>query len=293
MPIDAAALSEVDAECSTWQQGDAFVGDGLTFVHIADLARPLTENASSEAEAGFETSQSLAPIGTSIPGLVIISQTCDLIRSAADRSYAQVAALRSVEKSVLKEVQLGFRPRFSLIPGLEADALVADLDAIMTVEKSVLTGIAKEFFVRGLTNDTEVREFAECVSRRFSRFAFPDEFAEAVDPLKAHIKAKHNKQSDDGDMLRTIREIRVVAAPKWDAANPSVEFLFVLNPGTYSSEKLDEGVGRLIGKFKATGRFRNPTFRIVTSTELSAATYIASDRLDLDNLSRPRPALGA
>jgi hypothetical protein len=68
MPIDAAAVSEVDAECSTWQQGDAFVGEGLTFVPVADLTKPLTENASLEAEAGFETSQSLAPIGTQFRG---------------------------------------------------------------------------------------------------------------------------------------------------------------------------------------------------------------------------------
>ena len=145
MPIDAAAVSEVDIECSTWQQGDAFVGKGLTFVHVADLAKPLTDNASLEAAAGFEIGQSLAAIGTPIPGLVIISQTCDLIRSAADRSYVQVAALRKVEKSVLKEVQRGFRPRLSFIPGLEANALVADLNAIMTVEKSVLQELPRSF----------------------------------------------------------------------------------------------------------------------------------------------------
>jgi hypothetical protein len=152
-----------------------------------------------------------------------------------------------------------------------------------------LTGIAKELFVRGLTNDAQVREFAECISRRFSRFAFPDDFAAAVDPLQAYIKAKHNKQSDDGDMLRVIREIRVVATPSWDATSPNIEFLFVLNPGAYSSQKLHEGIGRLVEKFKATGRFRDPTFRIVTLTELSAVAYITSDRLDLDNLSRSRP----
>ena len=289
MPIDAAAISEVDAECSTWRQGDAFVGEGLTFVHVADLAKPLTGNASLEAEAGFETDQSLASIATKIPGVVVISQTCDLIRSAADRSYAQIAALRTVEKSFLKEVQRGFRPRFAFIPGLEAYSLVADLDAIMTVEKSVLTGIAKEYFVRGLSDDTQVRDFAECISRRFSRFAFPDDFAAAVGPLQAYIRAKHNKQSDDGHMLRAIREIRVAATPAWDATNPRIEFLFVCNPGVYLSEKLDAAAGRLVEKFQATGCFRDPSFRIVTLAELSAAAYIASDRLDLDNLSRSLP----
>jgi hypothetical protein len=139
--------------------------------------------------------------------------------------------------------------------------------------------------VRGLTDDAQLRDFAECLVRRFTRFAFPNEFVRAISNIQMHIKTKHKKETDEGDALRSMREIRVSATPGWDSSNPHIEFLFVRGDSGPSEDKVRETVTKLMRKFQATGQFREPTFRIVTLEEMSAAAYLASDRLDLDYLS--------
>jgi hypothetical protein len=249
MSIDAIAISEVDEKCLSWQQGDAFFGETLSFVHVADLSKPLTENAELEARAGYNPKESLTSIGTKVPGLVIISQTCDLIRSACDRPYVQVAALQTANEVLLRQVRRNMRPSLAFVPALEKSLLVANLDAIMTIEKSVLTGFSKDAFVRGLNDDAQIRDFAECISRRFTRFAFPDNFVAAVEPIQAYVKAKHDKQNDEGRMLRAVREIRVIATPAWDASNPNIEFLFVRRDEEPDTEKFYSGVASLVQNF--------------------------------------------
>ncbi len=66
------------------------------------------------------------------------------------------------------------------MPGLADRNLVADLDLLMTVEKAVLVGVPAKTIIRGLRTDEEIRVFAESLSRRFARCAFPDDFVAAI-----------------------------------------------------------------------------------------------------------------
>jgi hypothetical protein len=283
MPTDDA--NEIDAVLSAFQQGDAFVGDFLSFLHVADLSRPLSPTAAAEASQSSADDKGLASIGTQVPGFVLISQTCDVVKPCTNWNFVQVAALRKVDPDFFKSVKGGFRPSYVFVPGLENECLVGDLDLLMTIEKSVLAGFPKESFIRGLTNDTNIRAFAESVARRFSRFAFPEDFVTAVRPIQERLKDKHGRNSPEGEIYRSLREIRVVATPSWDASQPSVEFLFVKTSDGPVSDEMDEALSTLMTKFLATGKFGSAEYRIVSLAAMSAAIYVASDPLDLDHLS--------
>lgn len=173
MPATGGDQSEIDAALQNWQQGDAIVGSALSFLHIADLSRPLSDVAREEAAQGFDAEDSLTTIGTSVAGLVVISQTCDVVKPCDKLAYVQMAALVRVDADLAREVQACLRPQKAHLPGVFDQGLVVDLEKIMTIEKSVLLALPTEHRVRGLRNNAEVRSFAGCLSRKFSRFAFP------------------------------------------------------------------------------------------------------------------------
>ena len=285
MPMDDTDFAAVDAAVGAWQQGDVFLGSIVSFVHVADLSRPLSESALTEAVAGFDVGNSLTSVGSPVAGLVVISQTCDVVRSCRERPFIQVAALRQVDDNFAKQVHGGFRPRFAFVPVLTDPPLVADLDQLMTVEKSVLIALPPETRVRGVRNDAEVRAFAECLSRRFARFAFPDDFVAAVRQLQERIKNKYDRDTPEGRAYRSLREIRVSAQPSWNAENPQIEFLFVLGHPNELDQGVDREIGDLMDRFIPTGVFQEPRHRIVALQDMSAALYISTDRLDLDHLS--------
>ena len=75
------------------------------------------------------------------------------------------------------------------------------VDRIMTVEKAV---VARWTQVAGCETDKEVREFARAIGRKFSRFAFPDDFASAIGPLQEHLSTAHRKNTSEGAHLTRI-----------------------------------------------------------------------------------------
>ena len=286
MPILPSDIAAIDDAAKNWRQGDAFVDGGLDFVHVADLNRPLTAPSAEMADAGFPTDENLTVIDSEGIGYVIVSQTCDVVRSCEIRPMLQVAALTTVDEETLDQVRHGFLVSLVYIPALADRCLVADLDRLMTIEKSVLAAMPENSFVHGVTTDRDCRAFAESVARRFARFAFPDDFVEAVGPIQKRIKEKHSRQSPEGQCYRTVREIRVAAAPSWEDPSPNIEFLFIVDEIAMGREEFDDIVASLIARFKATGVFAEPSYRIISLENLSAAAYCASERLDLDYLSR-------
>jgi hypothetical protein len=293
MAIEDADFEAVDSALGTWQQGDVFLGSAISFVHVADLARPLSEPSKAEASLGFEKDNSLTSIGSPVPGFVVVSQTCDIVSSSKERPFVQLAALCEVDETFAKEVHGCHRPGFAFIPALSDRRLIADLDLLMTVEKNVLMALPQSDVIRGVRDDVEARAFAECLSRRFARFAFPDDFVEAVGPMQDRIKKKHDKDSTEGKTYGALREIRVSALPAWNDAAPKIEFIFVLNAAGESDHGMETIVADLVGRFRPTGVFREPTFRIVALREISAALYVATDRLDLSHLSKRSLQAGA
>jgi hypothetical protein len=179
---------------------------------------PLTEAAAVAAQARVGLAE------TAVRGFVVVSQTCDIVRSCRERPYIEVAPLVEVKASDLPMIERGRRPRYVGAPGLRNHALVGDLDRVMTVEKAV---VATWDHLAGCFTDWETRDFARALARKRTRFAFPDDFTALASKLQSRLQDKHDKQSDEGEALRALREIRVRAAPSWDDDPVDILFWFI------------------------------------------------------------------
>jgi len=270
-------LDDLDLALSQWRQGDCVVGEQW-FLHRFSPARPLTPAAVSVAAEGvdiFETPEA---------GLVVLSQTCDIVRSWRERPFIVVAPLVKVDAFTLREVARGYRPRYASVPGVAAQELVADLDRSMTVEKAV---IAAQACIRGCPTEEDTVQFAQALARSRARFAFPDDFSELVDGLRRRLVEKHNRKTAEGEALRNLREIRVAAAPSWGAKVVDLVFTFIRNdedPGLGGAAR-HEFLEKWLALVPPRGRYRSVEGLVIALGDLSAREYLAGARLDLDHVT--------
>jgi hypothetical protein len=264
---------KIDLALRDWRQGDIALGPKW-LTYIADGDAPLTEHA--ESEKGLHAVTVEAP-----EGVVVVTQTCDIVRPCTARPLVSVAALKRVDADLASEVARGLRPQYVSIA--TQPTLVADLDLVTTVEKSVVASWER---TPGWTRENDLRWFAEALARKDSRFAFPDDFARAIKKLQARIRDKHNRDSEEGAALRALREIRVTATPAWGAENVEVFLAFVRHDTPEAARfRWDDHLERWLGLCEAYGVIRGIEGRVSTLDGLNAREYVESDRLDLDHLS--------
>ena len=91
----------------------------------------------------------LSSIISRMDQLVIISQTCDIMRDCRQLPFLSLAPVVKLTEPIAGEARKGHRPRFIPIPGL-GDECFANLDNVITAEKSVLLGLKPK---RGLPDD--------------------------------------------------------------------------------------------------------------------------------------------
>lgn len=278
-PGDPAA-GAVDAALAEWRQGDCVLGEHW-FVARHDVTHPLSSAAKAAAAEGAELGE------TQVPGLVVVSQTCDIVRSCDERPYVEVCPLVEVDDAVLGEVARARRPALAYVPAFHAQRLVADLDRIMTLEKPV---VAKWTRIAGHTSDAEARAFAHALSRKRVRFAFPDDFTLFARKLQARLSDKHDKNTDEGWGLRALREIRVQASPQWDADSVELFFWFVRNDdqADFEGKSWATLLAAWLELVPQSGRFSSVEGQVASLEEMTGADYVGSDPLDLDSLSLKR-----
>jgi len=226
-------------------------------------------------------------IVSEVEGLVVVTQTCDVVRTCAERPFLEVSPLLKVPETVAQEVSRGRRPRFAHVPATAGRRLVADLDRTMTVEKSVA---AKWRRTPGWSTDHEARAFVQALGRKRTRFAFPDDFVELVGGLRERILGKHDKMSEEGQALRDLREIRVQAFPSWEAKTVALMFLFIRDADTTRPPivRWDAYLADWLDSVPPRGRFSDVEGAVTTLEDLRAQDYVDSDPLDLDYLSPPK-----
>jgi len=267
----------VDAALCDWQQGDCVLGEH-GFVFRLDPRRPLSEAAIEAAAAGGDLAE------TVVCGLVVLTQTCDVIRTCRERAFLEVAPLVEVSEQEMHPIARGRRPQYAYLPGIAPRRLVADLDRVMTIEKAVVLGWQR---MVGCHHDDHARALTRALVRKRARPAFPDDFVAATRKLQQRLQAKHNKGSGEGRALQALREIRVRAAPSWQAAQVDVLFWFIREEdqsdfeGTGWASYLDQWLALVVrgGRFNVHGQ-------VATLEDLTAKDYVESDSLDLDHLSR-------
>lgn len=178
-------LQEVDATLEEWCQGDCVLGE-YWFVHRFNPQRPLTLDSADVAHQETDLAES------EVKGFVVVTQTCDIVRSCADRRFIEVVPLLEVDEQILSEIQRSRRPQFAYIPGVAELNLVADLDRVMTVEKAVVAEWERN---PGCRNDEEIRTLGQALARKRARFAFPNDFTGFAQKLQKRLRDKHNKSN--------------------------------------------------------------------------------------------------
>ena len=279
----------VDGALLYWRQGDAVLEEVPFFLHLADIRRPLTP-ASRALAAEEVPADGLAGVATGLLGIVVVSQTCDIVRPCGTRPFIEVCALAEVNEQELEDVRRLRRPSYAFLPGLSHLRLVADLDMTMTAEESVLAALRR---VEGCRTDAGRRAFADALARKRARFAFPDDFVSAMKKVKQRLKERHGRETTEGATARALMEIRVLAVPDWDAADVALTFLFILaDDGPPPTSRDEAQISDWMGRFDGSGRFKldsDTPWRVCFLEDLDAAAYTASDRVDLDDLSSRAP----
>ena len=265
----------INSALSNWSQGDCKIGD-CWFVTQFDPHRPLQKSDYRDVkdESGLTKS--------SVIGLVVVTQTCDIVRSCADRPYLEVSPLVEVNAEKLEQIRRLERPNYAYLAGVADRNLVADLDRVMTVEKSVVLEWER---IQGCISDADTRSLGEALARKRSRFAFPDDFTKLVSKLTEKIKKKHDKDSPEGLALQALREIRVRAAPSWDAPEVEIFFWFIRAEKNNISEQ-NKLLNSWLESLPTTERFVSVDGLSVSLEDMTAQDYVESDRLDLDRLSK-------
>ena len=102
-------------------------------------------------------------------GVVIISQTCDVVRSHRERRTIQAAKLVRLKGDTQREAADGRRPRFVAVPNAGVNRF-ADLEVIGTIDKQVLVALSRE---PGVVGDDQVRKFAAAGRAQLLSFSLP------------------------------------------------------------------------------------------------------------------------
>jgi hypothetical protein len=268
---------QIDAALGDWQQGDLALSEAW-FVHLGDPTVPLSEAAAETDGQGVQA------LTSEVAGLIVVTQTCDIVRSCTARPYVEVAPLVQVSEEAFGHVLRGRRPGHATLPILRSGCLVADLDRVMTVEKSIVATWER---TPGCSDDTDRHIFAQALARKRSRFAFPDDFATFARKLQGRLTAKHEKNTDEGRGLRALREIRVHAAPSWEALQIRIFFWFVRDDADvrFEGKSWADLLKEWLKLVPPAGRFETIDGLVVTLQDMNAEEYVDSDPLDLDHLS--------
>lgn len=288
MTVRDEQAKTVDEKLRHWRQGDVSLGPGLEFMHLADLSRPHSQ--ASMAAAAERTDEApvdgAAPVLEEVEGFVMLSQTCDIVRLCIERPFVEIAPLVRLDDEIVEQARRLKRPSLAYIPAIARKGLVADLDRIMTVEKAVVAAWTR---IMGWSTDAEGREFARTIARKRSRFAFPDDFIRAADQFRRRLTNKHGRQSGEGEFLRALREIRVRAAPSWNADDVKLTIWFIKyrEAGDSASDWSDQ-VDRWVGLVDQSGRFCVESAVACSLEDITAHDYVESEVLDFDSLSVDR-----
>lgn len=274
---DAEHHPQIDEALRSWRQGDCVIGEQW-FAHRVDHEQPLTEEAREAIRAGVDLAESMEL------GFMVLTQTCDIVKKSHMRPYIEVCPLIEVDESKMDAIKKGKHPNRAYVTAMASQCLVADLDRVMTVEKAV---VARWERVQGCHSPEDERRLAFALGRKRTRGAFPDEFNRLVEPLKERMKDKHNKNSEEGQAIRALREIRVKAEPHWDAERVEVCFWFIREDSEHELEA--NAWGRLseswMGRVSTNDRYVEFTSLTVFLEDMTARDYVESDLLDLDNLT--------
>lgn len=268
-----AEASDVEDEdpLSLWRQGDfALDVGGFLFA------------GSPEGNSAFEAEEH----SEDIVGLVVISQSCDIIRRTGGRHYVAVCPLIKVDEEVLSAVKKGRRPYLTDVENAD-ERVFADLRRIMSVDKEVVSTWNRK---EGFCSESGRVRFAAALERKFGQFAFPDEFNQAMKGLRGRIWSRHNKpESQPGKVYRSLAQIRFRCEPDWSAEKRTISVLAIMRERqdreverSDINEELEEELRKI--QWPEGYEWNTPEFILGTAKDFTAEDVIMSHRGDFDFL---------
>ncbi len=167
-------------------------------------------------------------------GVVIVSQTCDLVR--ANPPTIIVAKVVTLEPQKATMAQKGRSPGFVALSG-ELEGKFVDLSALGVIDKSAVMGLESiRVFADGVGQSSTSR-FGNAIGRVFWRFAFPEDFVPILRPFQERVLKRYDKAaSPEGQAFNLVEYIRIEDRNKepWVAAPYDVVLQFVLPSGELS-----------------------------------------------------------
>ncbi len=98
---DSDEARQIDQALGVWRQGDLALEEKW-FVHVGDPAKPLTR-----ASADLAPDAGIQAIDTEVEGLVVLTQTCDIVRTCAGpkgRPFIEVALLVTLGEIEFRDI---------------------------------------------------------------------------------------------------------------------------------------------------------------------------------------------
>ncbi|MDX8479858.1 hypothetical protein RFN28_15400 [Mesorhizobium sp. VK24D] len=276
IPDAEAAAPEWAERLRSWQQGD----------YCLDVRQVVVVD-------GIENGDLLPAAGDAL-GFAVITQTCDIVNWGPAKEWVVVAPLVEASERLIDNVRRGTTPAFAPLERPPSPEVVVDLNQAMTLHKSLLASLTR---VAGFETDAARSRFADAIGRKYSRFAFPDPFADNVlRALRTKLHKSHGKDSEQGRTYASIDFIRVVAAPSWDSRDIRVGFRFVLAPEFRRKEDravMSGVLGKLLAGIDWPEGFQpeDPPFTLMTVEEMTAAEWLGSQEVDLNFISISKPAV--
>lgn len=264
-------IKDLDEPLKHWRQGDfALDVGGFLFAGIAEGDDPF------DAE----------DITENIVGLVVISQTCDIVRCTSGRYYVAVCPLIKVTEQDLSAIRKGRRPYFTDIENTNKE-VVADLRRVMSVHKNVLQTWEHQ---TGFSNDITRRRFGAALERKFGQFAFPDDFDEAIKQFRKRVWSRHAKPTSElGKIYRSLDQIRFAAEPNWTADKRKITVIAVLKEEDnreIDRATINKELNNILDKVLWPDGYAwsEQKFILATAKDLTAEDILLSQRGDFDFL---------
>lgn len=89
----------IDEALRVWRQGDFSLDSGLEFIYLAGTTRPhspVSGRSATPSGDGEAIEPNATAVADEVRGLVVLSQTCDLVRGCRSRPFVEVAPLVEV-----------------------------------------------------------------------------------------------------------------------------------------------------------------------------------------------------
>ena len=247
------------------------------FLFQIDPSLPLTSEARDAVAQDPEGAFVVQPV----EGLMVISQTCDIVKDCLKFPFVEVAPLVTLASPDFKEACLGARPRFVTVPGLHAASQAADLDRVLTVEKSCLTRWPRQV---GCTSDFDRRNLGRLLARKRQRAALPDAFAPWFKPLRKRWAKWSGSKAAEAAVFDELQEIRVQASPSWEEESIQLQFWFILKDEAPVGDR-SQVLGDWLRRLSPAAPFTRVEGRMVRYADIQASDYINSDALELEQFS--------